>query len=83
MGCTRPISTSPGSIEAGQYGLTRGTCFVARHLEVVAVAVLLWISCCILGAAGFRFFFRFSSLSVHGPAASMRPTCLIFLSTSI
>ena len=32
--CTRPISTNPGSMEAGEYGLTRGTCFVASHLEV-------------------------------------------------
>ena len=28
--------------EAREYGLTRGTCFVARRLEVVAVAGLLW-----------------------------------------
>ena len=26
--CTRPISTNPGSMEAGEYGLTRGTCVV-------------------------------------------------------
>ena len=39
--CTKPISTNPGSMEAGEYGLTRGTCFVARRLEVVAVAGLL------------------------------------------
>ena len=31
-------------MEAGEYGLKRGTCFVARRLEVVAVAGLLWIS---------------------------------------
>ena len=42
--CTRPISTNPGSMEAGEHGLTRGTSFVARHPEVVAVVVLLWIS---------------------------------------
>ena len=29
--------------EACEYGLTRGTCFVARRLEAVAVAGLLWI----------------------------------------
>ena len=47
-------------MEAGKYGLTRGTCFVAYRLEVVVVAGLLWISWCVLGAAGFRvFFFRF------------------------
>ena len=55
-------------MEAGEYGLTRGTCFVARRLEVVAVARLLWISWCVLGSAGFRgeggrFF---SSSNVHG-----------------
>ena len=59
---TKPISTSPGSMEASEYGLTRGTCFVARRLEVGAVSGLLWISWwCVLGAAGF-FFFRFFSL---------------------
>ena len=44
--CTRPISTTPGATEAGEYGLTRGTFFIARPLEVVAVAGLLWISWC-------------------------------------
>ena len=39
--CTRSISTNPGSMEAGEYGLTRGTCFVARRLEVVAVVGML------------------------------------------
>ena len=42
--CTRPISTNPGSMEAGEYRLTRGMCFVARRLEVVTVAGLLWTS---------------------------------------
>ena len=58
--CTRPISTNPGSMEAGEYGLTRGTIFYARRLEVVAVAGLLWISWCVLGA--IVFFPRFFSL---------------------
>ena len=48
---TRPISTNPGSMEAGEYGLRRGTCFVARRLEVVAVVGLLWMPWCVLGAA--------------------------------
>ena len=61
--CTRPISTNPGSMEAGEYGLTRGTCFVARRLEVVAVTGLLWISWCVFGAAGFSVF---SSSTAHG-----------------
>ena len=39
--CTRPICTNPGSIESGEYGLTRGTGFVAGRLEVVAVTGLL------------------------------------------
>ena len=30
-------------MEAGEYGLTRGTCFVESRLQVVAVAGLLWI----------------------------------------
>ena len=45
-------------MEAGEYGLTRGACFVAPRLEVVAVAGLLWISRCVLGGAGlFCLFF--------------------------
>ena len=52
-------------MEAGEYELTRGACFVARRLDVVAVE-LLWISCCVLGAAGFRvFFFVFVFLRTH------------------
>ena len=46
-------------MEAGEYELTRRTCFVARRLEVVAVAGLLWISWCVLGAADFFAFFLF------------------------
>ena len=42
--CTRPISTNPGSMEAREYGLTRGTCFVACSLELDADAGMLWIS---------------------------------------
>ena len=49
----RPISTNPGPMEAGKYGLTRGTSFVPRRLEVVAVAGLLWILWCVLGGARF------------------------------
>ena len=44
-------------MEAGEYGLTRGTCFVARRLEVVAVAGLLWNSWCVWGGADFLVFF--------------------------
>ena len=47
---------------AGEFGVMRGTCFVARRLEVVAVVGLLWISWCVLGAADFFVFF---SLQTH------------------
>ena len=56
--CMRPISTNPGSMEAGEYGLTRGTRFAARCLEVVAVAGLMWASWCVFGRADFFLFFR-------------------------
>ena len=55
--CTMPVSTNSGSMEAGEYGLTRRTCFVARRLELVATAALLWISWCVLGAARCRVLF--------------------------
>ena len=63
-----PISTKPGSIGVGEYGLTRGTCFIARRAEVVAIAELLWIAWCVLGAAGFRvsFVVVFLSSNAHG-----------------
>ena len=77
--CTRPISTNPGSMKVGEYGLTRGTCFVARCLDLVAVAGLLWLSWCVLGGADF-FVFRFFFFGHTRPAASMRPPCLIYLS---
>ena len=51
--CTRSISTNPGSMEAGEYGLTRETCFFARRLEVVAVAGMLRLPWCVLGGADF------------------------------
>ena len=46
--------------EPREYGLPRATCFVARRLELVAVAGRLWISWCALGGADiFRIYFRF------------------------
>ena len=76
---------NPGSMEAGACGLTRGTCFIAYRLEVVAVAGLLWISWCVLsGADCFVFFFRFFSFKERTrPATCTRPPCLIYLSTGI
>ena len=50
-------SANPGSIEeACEYGLPMGTCFVARRLELVAVAGRLWISWYGLGWADFHRF---------------------------
>ena len=51
--CMRLSYTNPGSMEVGEYGLTRGTRFVARCLEVVVVAGLLWVLWCVFGGADF------------------------------
>ena len=53
-------------MKAGEYGLTRGTCFVARRLEVVAVAgaAVDFVVC--FGCGGISFFFDFFSLNAHG-----------------
>ena len=71
-------------MEVGEYGPTRGACFVAHRLEVVVVPGLLLISWCVLG--GVDFFLSFLSYFFFyertRPAASMRPPCLIYLSTS-
>ena len=67
--CTRPISTDSGSMEAGEYGLMRGTCFLAYRLELDAVVGLLWVSWCVLGGADFFsvvFFLMFFPLNAHG-----------------
>ena len=69
------------------YGLTRGTRLVARCREVVAVAGLLWIYIYIfilyfLVFGGILFLFCFLYIERTRPTASMRPSCLIYLSTS-
>ena len=72
-------------METREYGLTRETRFVARRLEVVAVAGLLRISWCVLCTAGFIscfFFVFYSNFQRTRPAASMGPFCLIYLSLS-
>ena len=56
--CTRPISTNSGSMEAAECGQTSGACFVTCHFAVVAVAVLLWLSWCVFGTAGFFLVFQ-------------------------
>ena len=55
--------------EEYEYGLTSGTCFTARRLEVVAVAGLLWIYfvVCFLVFGGIScFFFVFFTSNEHG-----------------
>ena len=62
---TRPMSTIQESLETGECGLTRGTCFIARRLEVVAVAELLWVSWWVLSVVGFCFFPFFFASNAH------------------
>ena len=60
--------------EAREYGLTRGTRFVARRLEVVVVAGLLWIYFVVWFFSvlwDFVFFVFFFELT--RPVASMKP----------
>ena len=61
--CTRPISTNPVSMEAGEHGLTRGTWFFARRLEVVAVAGLMSLSWCVFDGAFFFFVLQVTTFS--------------------
>ena len=69
-------------MEAGECGRTRRTCFIARRLEVTAVAGLLWISWCVLGAADFLIFFP--SSDAHGLLqVSIRPSPHLPLLVSI
>ena len=82
--CRRQISTNTGSIEASEHGLARGPWCVARRLELVAVAGLMWILFCIMGAA---YFFVLCSLDFvflrpHTVCCKLRPPCPIFFSTN-
>ena len=79
--CTRPISTNPGSVEAGEYGLTRGACCVARSLELVAVSGLLCTLWCFLGGAGFFSLFLFHLRTQTAYCTYEAASCLIYLST--
>ena len=60
--CTRPISTNPGSMEAGEYGLTRGICFSPHGSRGGRAAV----DFVVFGAAGLRVFSLFFSSNAHG-----------------
>ena len=70
--------------EECEYGLPSGT-FTARHLEVVAVAGLLWIYfvVCFLVSGGICFFFRFLYFERTRPAASMRAPLASFTSLPV
>ena len=74
-------------MEAGQYGLTLVTCFLACRLELDAVAGLLSISWYALGGGGFfRVFFSliFFALRTHTACWKYEAaSCLIYLSTII
>ena len=63
--CTRLISTNLRSMEAGKYGLTRGTCFVARRLEVVGVTGLLWVFVVCFECGGISCFLPVFSSNAH------------------
>ena len=86
--CTRPISTNPGSMEAGEYGLTRGTYFVFRRAPSrggrgrrAAVDYVV----CFRWAYFFVFIFVFDFfvfLARTRPAACMGPRCLIYFPIS-
>ena len=71
-------------MEAGEYGVTRGTCFLACRLELDALAGLLLISWCVLGGTDFSVFFFLDLFSFQRtrPTASMKTPCLIYLSFS-
>ena len=71
--CTRPISTNPGSMKAGEHGLTRGARFVVVCLEVVAVAGLMWVSWCVFGGARFCSCFSGNHTFFSNSCTSTRP----------
>ena len=72
--CTRPISINLVSMEASEYGLTRGTCFFARHLKVVAVARLMCVVWCVFGwAVFFRALHEFAFSNTYTTADCERP----------
>ena len=52
-------------MEAGEYGLTRGACFITCRLEVVTVAGLLWLSWCVFRGAGFFLVFEVTTFFIQ------------------
>ena len=64
--------------EVGDYELPRGTCFVARRLELVAVAGRLWVPWCVFSGADivcvFFVLFFWYFFERTRPTASTRST---------
>ena len=59
LDCTLPISTILASAEAGELGLTGGSCFVTSRFKLPAVAVLLFfkdLAAVCFYCAGIRLF---------------------------
>ena len=82
--CTRPVSTKPGSMETGKYGLTRGTCFVARRCRG-GRGCRAAVDCVVCFGVRRDFVFFFSSFFFaerSRPTASTNLPCLIYLCTS-
>ena len=73
----------PGIYGIGQVWANAWDAFRRALSRVVAVAGLMWVSCCVFGGADFfvLFFFPDFFFERTRPAASMRPPCLIYLST--
>ena len=63
-------------MEAGECGLTLGTCFLAFGLEFDTVAGLLWVSWCVYGGADFcfRVFLRYFFLRAHTASCKYEAT---------
>ena len=70
--------------EECEYRLPSGTRIIARRLDVVAVAGLLWIYLvgCFFSVWCDFVFFRFLYFERTRPTASTRQPCLMYLSTS-
>ena len=81
--CTRPTCTNPGSMEAGEYGQTRGTCFVARRVQgsrspgCCGFGGVFWV-----GRICSCFFLDFVFIRTHTACCMMRRPCLIYLRTT-
>lgn len=85
--CTWPIFTNPVSTESDELGLTCGACSVARLLELVAVAGLLWLwwryCYAFVNCGGIGFPPISSSIFKRTRAIlSTRTPCLLYISTS-